>query len=475
MSDIKTKQQILAELKTYLKSVRNDLDIGDNSLLNDIVLTPLSIGGESIMNQVEIARDLHMLSLLSSADLDNEGQNYRLERSSGTYALGYVTFYANTLPAGTVTIPAATEVTTVGTSFSSPVSYTTISEATFLAASIPNYYSYDRARYEFTIRCICSSIGSTGNSAAGMVTKMSGVIADIDGCTNLNSFTGGQDEESDDDYRVRIQLAMTGRELNTVNGLRKYLRTLGFQDAYPVRPESTDAEKQLGCDVFVIDTYAESYTDTFTYTFAVPPTRYDFTHKPVSAVTSVTGSIVGVISASNYTFDIDSTLPYRRGSSADDHIHFAVGAGLSPGETVTVVYDYYSRIYQTQLQLDSNDNDILTSDPYVKRAYPCYLYLTATLNLKANADGPTTRSRVKSALSQWLSTYRMGDDVQKSDLIVVLQTGYGDYQITTVDSVVISSYYLVDENGVTYNPTVGTEIISVGAKQYVVYGAATIL
>ena len=472
MSDIKTKQQILAEIKTYLKSIRNDLDIGDNSLLNDIILTPLSIGGDSIMNQVEIARDLHLLSLLSSADLDNEGQNYRLERSSGTYALGYVTFYANTLPAGSITIPAATEVTTVGTSFSSPVSYTTISEATFTAASIPNYYSYDRARYEFTVRCICSSIGSLGNAAAGLVIRMTGVIADIDGCTNLTAFTGGQDEESDDDYRVRIQLAMTGRELNTVNGLRKYLRTLGFQDAYPVRPESTDAEKQLGCDVFVIDTYAESYTDTFTYV-AIPATRYEFSHKPVSSVSSATGSIVGLISSSNYTVDIDSTLPYRRGSSADDHMHFGVGAGLSPGETITVVYEYYSRIYQTQLQLDSNDNDILTSDPYVKRAYPCYLYLTATLNLKANADGPTTRSRVKSALSQWLSTYRMGDDVQKSDLVVVLQTGYGDYQITTVDSVVISSYYLVDENSVVYNPV--DEIIEVGAKQYVVYGAATIL
>ncbi len=412
MSNIKTKEEILAELKTFLKSVRNDLDIGDNSLLKDIVLSPISIGGEQIMTQVAIARDLHILSLLTSADLDNEGQNYRLDRNSGSYALGNVTFYANTIPIATVTIPAGTEVTTIGSSFTPPMSYTTISEAVFTLASVANYYSYDRARYEFTVRCICATIGSIGNVASSMITRMIGTVADIDGCTNLTAAISGSDEESDDDYRVRIQLAKTGRELNTVNGLRKYIRALGFQDAYPVRPESTDAEKVFGIDVFVIDAVVESYSEAFIY--SPSQVEYYFTYRPIDAVTSATGSVVGVISSANYTVAIDTTSPLRRSTLAQEYIRFAPAAALNPGETVTVVYTYYSRIVQTQATLDNNENDILTSDPLIKRAYPLALTIIAKLNLKANADGPTTRNRVRSALGQFLSIYRMGDDIQKS-------------------------------------------------------------
>ena len=76
-------------------------------------------------------------------------------------------------------------------------------------------------------------------------------------------------------------------------------------------------------------------------------------------------------------------------------------------------------------------------------------------------------------MSQFVATYRLGDSIQKSDLIVVLQTGFGDYPIDTVDAVVISSYYLQDELGKQYLPI--DEKILVGAKYYIVFGQATVV
>lgn len=471
MSDVKSFQELLSELKVFLKAWNRNLDTGDNSLIKDLILTPYSIGGSIVMDQVGIARDLHILSKLTGSDLDNEGTNYSLERNSGIYATVNVTFWTETAPTTDITIPAGTEVSTIGTTFANPVEFTTVAEATYALSAISNYYSYDRARYEFTVRCICSEIGSRGNVAAGLLLRLNSVVAGIDGCINLTAATGGDDEESDDDFRNRIRLKKTGRELNTVNGLRAFVKDLGFTDAYPVRPESADAEKAYGIDVFVIDSSSESFTDSFTYDPAQD--EYYFTKRPIISVTSVVGSIVGTLPSTDYSVHADSTSPLRRSVESNDYIRFLPSASLTVGETVTVVYTYNSRIVQGQNTLDLNDNDILTSDPLLKRAYPLGLYINAKLNLKANADGPTTRNRVKSALSQYLGAYRLGDDIQKSDLIIILQTGYGDYPITSVDSVIINSYYLQDEYGTVYNPV--DEIISVGDKYYVIFGSATII
>jgi len=116
---------------------------------------------------------------------------------------------------------------------------------------------------------------------------------------------------------------------------------------------------------------------------------------------------------------------------------------------------------------------MLTADALIKRAYPLDLYINASLTLKANADGPSTRNACRNALTQYMSTYRLGASVQESDLIIVLQEGYGDYPISTVDAVVINSFYLTDEMGNTYMPL--NETIALNEKQYATYGTSAIV
>ena len=470
MADIKSLETLLAELRTFIRTINRRLDTGDNSLSKDLLLTPFSVGGKSIMDQVEIARDLGILSRLESGDLDNEGTNYKLERLPGSYATVTLTFYSATAPTTDIVIPAGTQAQTSGTTFVTPVSYSTVSEARFTVSDADSYFSYDRNRYEFTVTALCDEIGTVGNIGSEIINQLIGSVAGIEGITNLTAATGGLDEEEDDDFRVRIQLAKTGRDLNTVNGIRLYMRSLGFVDAYPVRIEDPDAEKATGIDVFVINNSSEAFTDTFTYDPSQE--KYYLEKRPVLEVTSVVGSSKGTLGASDYDANIDNTSPLRRSVYGQDYLTFSAAAGLIYGETITVQYNYAPLIVQAQENLDLNENDVLTADPLVKRAFPLFLFVNAKLTLKANADGATVRNKVRNALNQWCSTFRMSDDLQKSDVIVVGQTGFGDFPVEACDQIILNSYYLQDELGNIYQPV--NEVINVSNKQYVVYGSATI-
>jgi len=163
----------------------------------------------------------------------------------------------------------------------------------------------------------------------------------------------------------------------------------------------------------------------------------------------------------------------RRSIYAQDYIEILPTASLAEGAGFNVTYNYSNLLNQSQSSLMLPENKVLTADVLLKRAYPLSLFINATLTLKSNADGPATRSKVRNALSQYISSYRLGDDIQKSDLIIVMQEGFGDYPVENVDAVIINSYYLQDEYGNKYNPV--TEVISVGNTQHAIYGSATIL
>lgn len=470
MAEIKSRDTLVTELKTFLQAYNRAIDTGDNGLTRGLIITPYSVGGKAVMDQVSIARDLHVLSKLSGSALDDEGTNYRLERLSGTYATVTLTFYTTSQPTAEIRIPSGTQASTSGTTYVSPITFTVIADARFSVSDAPAYYNFDRDRYEFSVSATCDQLGSLGTTSANLIIRLLASIPGIQGVTNLTASIGGTDRESDDDFRKRIQAAKLGRDLNTVYGLKNYMQSLGFADAYPIRLEAVDAERAIGIDVFVVSTTASSVTENIAYDPA--QVTYNLSYRPVLSVTSVTGAILGTLTTAQYSVNIDETSQYRRSADANDSITITPGTPLAIGEIVSIVYTYAAAVKQAQDTLELDENYVLTADVLIKNAIPAYLYLTATLNLKANADAPTTREQCRNALSQFLATYRLGDDIQKSDFIIVLQNGYGEYSVTDVDSVSITSYYLQDSLGNVYTAT--NDVIEVDNKHYVVYGSATI-
>ena len=471
MVDIKSKETLVDELRRFLRIYNRSVDTSDNSLTKDLILLPYSIGGQGIMDQIGVSRDLKILSKTTGSDLDDLATDYRLERLTGTTATVTLMFYVSAEPTANIVIPQSTKASTISSIFVSPNTYSTQAEARFTAAAAATYYSFDRDRYEFPVTAVCETAGLLGNVNSDYISKLASSVTGIDGVTNLTAAVGGSNSESDDDLRSRIQAAILGRDLNTVNGLKLYARSLGFLDAYPVRSDSSESERNTGVDVFGISYLTDNQTDIFMYDPAQD--IYYFSKRPILTVASVVGSTIGTLAPTQYSINVDNTSAYRRSIYSSDYIRINAGTGIPYGEQITVSYTYSSLIVNAQSTLDLNENKVLTADVVLKRAYPLYLYFNATLTLKANADGPTTRNSVRGAISELISGYRLGDAIQKSDLIVACQQGYGSYPVYTVDAVIINSYYLVDEFGVTYLPV--SEVISLNRKQYAVVGTTTIL
>lgn len=470
MATVKSFNTLLAEFKSFLRQYNRSLDTSDTSLARDLLLFPYAIGTQAVMQQVGIARDLHVLSKIKGDQLDDEATNYGLERSQGEYSTVTLTFYTAIAPTSDISIPAGTQAKTTGTSYTSPKIFTTLATTTISTSNVSSYYSYDNSRYEFEVQAVAEEIGEASNVGSGFINSLVTSVSGIQGVTNLIAASGGAGVEDDDDFRERIRVAKTGRDLNTINGFRTYLQNSGFIDAYPVRVEDSDSERASGVDAFVIDNSLTSITETFTYTHATQ--RYYFTYRPIRSVTSVVSGSAGTLSSSDYDVYTDSTTPMRRSVNSQDYIEIRPSASLPDQTPFQVTYTYSSNIRTIQNQLELESNNILTADPLVKRAYPVSFRINATLTLFANTDGPATRNSCRNALIQFLAGYRLGDNVQKSDLVIVLQQGYGDFPVDSVDAVVINSYYGTDEFGNSYTPV--DEVITIGNKYYVVYGSATI-
>lgn len=471
MVTFKSRETILGELRQFLKQYNRSIDTGDNSLAKDFVLLPQAVGGSLVFDSLDAVNDSFILAQQTSDQLDLEAQeNFGIQRSSGEYAIVTVTFYSVNAPTENISISAGTQVQTAGTSFVSPVSFETISSYSVNLSSISSFFSYDRGRYEFPVACRATTVGSNGNVGAGTIQSIIGTVSQIDGCTNLTASSGGSDAESDEDLRQRINNKKTGRDLNTRNGTAAFVTSQSFTDAYPVRVEDEDSERASGVDVFVIDYYLSSVTESFTYYPEIP--RYYFSNLPIESVSSVVAN-GSPLATTTYDVTRDTTTPLRRSALAQEYISIRNSASLSSGTIFTVTYTYRADISQLQDTFGLNENDVLTADVLVKRAYPLLLNLNATLTLKANADGPATRSRVRNALIQFMSTYRLGDNVQKSDLILVLQQGYGDFSVDSVDAVIINSYSLVDEQGTVQLPV--DETLTVANKEHAIAGTFTIL
>jgi len=471
MADTKSIQVLLAEIKTFLRAKNPYLDVSENSLIQDLILTPYSVAAKLVLDQVEAVKNLHILSEISGQDLENEASNFNLVKLPGDFATASLTFYAATAPTEDVVIPADAQVRTTGTAFSNAITFEVDAENRFAVSDVGSYYSFDRGRYEFTVTATATTRGVIGNVASNFLTSLVTNVDQIEGVTNLSAATGGTDEESDDDLRERVRLYKTGRALSTRNGLSRYLRGLGFVDAEVIRAEEEGYERANGVDAFVVDYSTDTQTDTFNYNPA--QTEYYLTKRPVLAVTSVTTQQIGALTTSQYSANVDETSPLRRSYYAQDYVSFNT-LPIAVGSQISVTYTYVSRLHNSQATINQPAQRVLTAGILLKRAYPLSLTLNATLTLKANADGPSTRNTVRNALSQYVSEqYRLGDGLQKSDLIIVLQQGYGDFPVNNVDAVTLNSYLLTGENGTVYQPV--NEQITISNKQHIVYGSAVVV
>lgn len=244
MVKFKSFNEVVLSMLERLRLTQPQLDTKPNSVARDVFIDPPSFELGEIYEVIRAVARLQSLANLTGNDLTNFGANFGATRKPGTKASGQVVFTFRRIDTN-LTIPAGTVITTRnGLSFST-ISNTTIrtSDVNALRATATRLREQlDTAsitdQYAIEINAQAQSIGSSSNIAPYSIVSFS--VSGVNGVTNVISFTGGTDVETDSAFRSRVLATFAGANTGTSLGYRSIVLSLADTiDALVVEPGDT--------------------------------------------------------------------------------------------------------------------------------------------------------------------------------------------------------------------------------------------
>lgn len=172
-----TVDEILSTLIAY---VPTDYDTSTGSFFNDI-LKPVAVEMYTLETDIAELENNCFAQTASGDYLDRKAAEQGLERKSGAYAKGTVTI---TGKKGEVVYEGA------------KIAADNVMFAVDTAATIPDTGTVD-------VGATCTTVGAIGNVAAGKINRFPVTLRNITAVTNKKAFSGGYDEEDDEELRER--------------------------------------------------------------------------------------------------------------------------------------------------------------------------------------------------------------------------------------------------------------------------------
>lgn len=120
--------------------------------------------------------------------LDDHGAMRNLSRRGSAKAGGSITFSVSSAAANALTVPAGTVCLTAG-----GVRFITLEEGVIAAGEL-----------SCTVAAEAVESGAAGNAVVGSINRMSIPPVGVENCRNGAAFTGGADEETDEEFRLRV-------------------------------------------------------------------------------------------------------------------------------------------------------------------------------------------------------------------------------------------------------------------------------
>ena len=272
------------QIRDFLVSAFNNfslkkLNVNDKGSVVGNLLNAYTYSAIEILGAVEVGLDRLDIDNASNEDLEAIADNYNLVRNEGTPSTGYINLWTYSpgqdliIPAGTsfFTDQGQTFVTTQdAVLFSDPSDYPTGGEFTAVpGAPAKNAYSryyampiIDGVTYDFDTKASeqleptleipveSSEIGKDSNVDAQSVSNSSynqlGGLNPItmeteEGVENSLAFSGGSDPETDDEFRTRIKRHIAGTGTSTIKYLENASLLPGIDDARIIEPDNQNS------------------------------------------------------------------------------------------------------------------------------------------------------------------------------------------------------------------------------------------
>ena len=290
MVTFKSFNNIVIDMIQQLRLTQASLDTKPGTVARDLMVDLQALQVSDIYEALKELSSLQSILNISGQDLTNYASNYGVTRQNGTKSIGTVVFTFKSIdddfliPSETVIrtrsgVPFVT-VSTVSVSTSQANAFR--ATATTLRQELATAAINDSFAVEVSVEA--QSPGSVGNVAAYSVTTTN--ATDVNNVTNLVSFTGGTDLESDTELRARVLATFAGANVGTSIAYRSTILSLATAiDALVIEPGNplmtrdgtvvgydSDGNKIVSepgtggrVDIYVMGTNAQAGTDSFVY------------------------------------------------------------------------------------------------------------------------------------------------------------------------------------------------------------------
>jgi len=257
MAIYKTFNDLVISMIEHLRLLQPELDTKPGTVSRDVFIDAPSQQLANLYSQLRAIAGLQSLFSASGSDLNRLGANYSVARAGGASATGVAVFTTNNLDIDTL-IPSGSIITA-----RNGVNYETLSPIVMKSDSA-NVYRATATRLrtelnlasitdEFAIEITVQSLTSGLSGNIGRYSITSHNISGISNITNLGSFSGGSNAESDDEYRTRILSIFAGSNTGTA---------LGYETAIGVVSGVLDSEIVVFGDPLLIRDGTQVSTDS---------------------------------------------------------------------------------------------------------------------------------------------------------------------------------------------------------------------
>jgi len=479
-------KNVFDSLRTIIKIKRPDINTNIGSVVYDLFLTPntieltrmqviiafisilhslnetlTAIDDEAFIEEVAEAFDVttdEVLALMSN-NITRLAGNFGVTKRSAKKATGTILFGTYTAPTSDIFVPAGTIIAT-----SSGQEYTTLEDATLIASQSILYYDGSLNAYVLPVAVEATEAGTIGNTLENTITILSqnNPITGIDFVTNTAAITNGADEETDDELVERIKIVFTGTNLGTVDGYKRLLsENLGLTRVYVAGTGDPYQLRDPGfggyVDIFLKDKDITTITKSIVYIDNV--TEYVLPDQPVESVITVVAIVSGVeqilIEGTDYTFYKDTTALSGYSANAQSSIKFITLPDV--GTDFTVVYTVDSNIVNAQEVFDLSENKIIGTNVLVRQGFPVDVDISFSITTHFGYAKSAVIAAVTNAITSFISTFDLGQPLQQSDLIAIVEAVEG------VDRVVLPFNKFRKSSETTDT----TDILEINANEYI--------
>jgi len=446
---MKSLNEIIDSLKNAIKSKNSQFNVNEGTIINDILINVPAQEINDLYTELGNVSNKVLLNNLTSDELDSLGSSLFIPRRVALPSKGKIIFRAlNVTPS--INIPKGTLVGTSSFSIYKNISFTLDSDITMDSTNSRFVGGY----YEGEGFATCTSSGTSGNIPANTISLIVSTLdSRVVGVYNPESFSGGADLESDNDYLNRILLLLrSGSSIGTLSYL-KYLieshpsaRVLDYHVYLPNDPKLKRNPYGDSIDVYVISKLESQVTETLStddYNHLIP------SHKPVFS-----------LSTSGITFVSDWDSDFARSSKSLDHFE------TSSSGSFEVTYTYNKNIEDLQNWIDDPDHKPLTLDVLIKEAKIKDVKVVVWIIRKGGYDTDTLRTNVLTSLKNFINSNKLNQNIYLSDIVGVIEGVDGvDYIDTDVNGELRISLYSKYEKDTGY-PAQAQPVLTTNEIEY---------